>query len=1127
MIQRGLVATFLLCGLASAQTRTPVVWQIGQADRSFRDLANAGNIFGGYPAAFPADVTFDIGRSDAAKDFSASHPGPVDQWAGGRTHPFRIRFDLKDKPARAYLLAIDVVDTQSQFAPVLHVRVNDQHADVPLERGVGDISAIHPEKGKPRSLKFTVPGDLLKPQGNVVELTVTSGSWILYDALSLSVQDAGTRPALEAEIQPTVFLTEKDGHLGQECVVRAKSVLSSEPVILFVAGGDQVNPYRFELGRAQLGQLTARVSIPAADVAREVPVRINVGDQFIEMSLHQEPVKKWFIYVAPSTHTDIGYTDFQDRVIQVHNRNTDLAIQLAGEYPLYHWNLESSWAAQMWLRDNPWTRKQLLDASRNRRIGIEAGYLNMLTGLCSHEELIRNMYYTASLARTHEVPFESLTLTDAPSHVWSVPSVLAGAGIKYLSCGVNQTRAPLFKKGINQKAPFWWEGPDGGRVLTWLADGYSQAEAIGLKGGVQHMREVVENFMHGWNRRTDYPYDAILLHGAYSDNVTAGREIAETITQYAQKYAYPRVILAGNKDFFEHVETRFADKIPVVRGCGGSWWEDGAASTAYETDVNRLAHERIAAAEAAWAVLKTMDARSQVSQQRISAVWDNILLYDEHTWGAYNSITAPTSDFVARQWSVKADYARQADLESRRLLDEALHGIATKAAVANAVFVFNAAGCPRSGVVQVEIPKGTVVTDGTKPLPQQILDESLLNTATVAVRAGEVPALGYRACGLSRLKLDQAPTTARVDGRTIENEFYRVTLDEKSGGVRSILDKKRGKELVDAASPYHLGQVIYAHGGDEKGQTQVMCPNPAGVKLYTSGEARIERGRAGAVFSSLRSIGKVKCFPHVGMEVVLYEHEPRIDVNMTLQKEMTFDKEAVYIAFPFAGANPKFRYEIGGAAVRPNEDHWPGGCRDWFSIQRWLTLQTDDGAIAWSSPDAPLVQLCEPQAGKWLDELKITNGTVLAYAMNNYWFTNYKAGQDGRFTFRYSLAGGDSFDAAQATRFGQAVQQPLWATVMGGDGAKAGSSVAAGFCEVSPGVELSCVKPAEDGRGVIIRVHETGGRPTDARVIIKLAGVRRATACDLVERDGKPIDLTSGSFTVPLKAFGTQTIRLE
>ena len=184
----------------------------------------------------------------------------------------------------------------------------------------------------------------------------------------------------------------------------------------------------------------------------------------------------------------------------MHNRNTDLALDLAREYPLFHWNLESSWAAQMWFRDRPPSRhRELIEAARQKRVGIESGYLNMLTGLCSQEELIHDLYYSARLARQSGIPFESHTLTDAPSHVWTVPTILAGAGIRYLSVGVNQTRAPLFRKNIHHKSPFWWVGPDGSKVLTWFSDGYSQAERIGLKDGAERMQATLPGYLTGGN----------------------------------------------------------------------------------------------------------------------------------------------------------------------------------------------------------------------------------------------------------------------------------------------------------------------------------------------------------------------------------------------------------------------------------------------------------------------------------------------------------------------------------------------------------------------------------------------------------------------------------------------------
>ncbi len=1144
--------------MVSAAAVTPgaageVVWQIGQPDHDYRDLANAGDLFGGYLQAFPRDVNYVVGRSDPLKDFSAAHPGPQDQWASTKRHPFRIVFDRDPRPAVAYELLVDLVDTQSQYAPTLSVAINNQKTEVPLERGAGDLAVLQPAKGKARSLRFIIPQDVLRERQNAIELIVTEGSWLLYDALSLRRITEETRPEITLKVQPTIFLVEQDGLLKQEFVLSAQGFCSHERVQLEVlAGAEPLQSAPLEEPR--LGTFSSRVLIPAAEQSRELTVRVAAAGQRGEVRVQQTPVRKWHIHVIPSTHTDIGYTDLQERVIALHNRNTDLAIALVNQFPLYHWNLESSWAAQMWLRDRAADQHPaLIDAAVHRRIGIEGGYLNMLTGLCSEEELIRNLYYSARLQRLHGVPFDSVTLTDAPSHVWTVPGILAGAGIHCLSVGVNQTRAPLFKQNIQLKSPFWWEGPDGGRVLTWLANGYSQAELIGLKGGVDHMREVIESYMFSWNRRTDYPYDAILLHGAYSDNLAIGREMAENITAYARRYAYPKVMLSSNQEFFKHIEQNFSGHIPTVRGCGGSWWEDGAASSAVETAINRRNQHDAIAAETIWGVLSALDRTAAVPQDEFNRIWDNILLYDEHTWGAHNSITHPNSDFVQRQWAVKAAYATQAADSASRLLDRGLRrlfsrvkGSSTTQGGEPAVLVFNPAGRPRSGVVEVDIPANTAITEAGIPVPQQRVREDALNRITVAILAKDVPPAGYRVYHVvPREPVTALPVSSQPNDSAIENAFYRVVLDPVTGAISSLFDKKSGKELVDPGSPYKFGEVIYASGGNEKeggavdGTTQVMCPNPAGVQLHFPAAASPQRGQQGPVYRSVRSVSKCTMLPRINLEVMLFEHEPRVDLVFRLEKEMTYQKEALYIAFPVAGANPRFRYEIGGGSVRPNQDHFPGACRDWFAVQRWITVQTDSTALALSPVDTPLVTLCNMNAGKWLDELPITNGTIFAYAMNNYWFTNYKAGQDGPFTFRYSLTTDARIEPAAASRFGDSVQSPLRAiyaqsgslpstasTTPGGEGASLPETDS--FCEVEPAtIEITTLKPADDGKGIILRLHELAGQATEAHVSVKQPDVKEAWRCDLVERDQARLPFERGKISLKLAAHASATIRLR
>ncbi len=1119
------VASFFVPAVVAEDAQ--VVWQIGKADKQYGDLTHMANL-ADFAKMFPSGVSFTVGKSDPAKDFPFIHPGPADAWAGNREHAYTINFELPAVPDNGCELRIDLVDTHAAAPPTLVVEINGQRGEVILTPGTGDPTLIRPDKGKNRALRLFCNSSALKQGDNKITLTAKKGSWFLYDAVTLARLSEEASSSLELTMTPTIFFVEQDGKVLQEFKCYIAGVLSDEPVEIEVRTGDGLLSSS-KLSQISLGIFSGAVPIPPADDVRSLVIRAICGKQTAAVTVEQKPQRKWHIFCAPSTHTDIGYTDLQENVIALHNRNTDLALQLIQEFPLYHWNLESSWAAQMWFRDRPqWRHQELYEASKNHRVGIESGYLNMLTGLCSEEELVRNLYYSARLHRQHGVPFESFTLTDAPSHVWSIPTILAGAGVKYVSVGINGIRAPLLKQNLHHKSPFWWEARDGSKVLTWFTPGYSQAGQIGLNEGPERMRAAIEKDLYWWDHREDYPYDAILLHGAYSDNVAIGRAIAESLTAYSERYAYPKVILCANNHFFEHIEKNFADKIPIIRGCGGSWWEDGAASSAMETAINRVAHQDAVAAEAIWAA-GGKDKATAGAQSGFNRVWDNILLYDEHTWGAWNSMSAPTSDFVTRQFAVKAAYATDAARQVRQLMDRGLTRLAARVnSPAGSLLVFNPSGSVRTGVVHADIPRGMLVMDKDGPLPQQVVREDVLKNVTVALLARDVPAVGYRTYRIAKDAGNLAAPPARFKDNVLENDFYRVTFDPKTATVASVFDKTLKKELVDQSSKYKLGQVIYGVGGDFTKDKEWWGPVPEKIVFNELTGKSVEAGARGPLFSSAKCKAEMKRFRSIELETILYEQERRIQFVVRLNKEMTFDREALYVAFPFAGANPQFRYEVGGGHVKPNDEHLPGGCRDWFAVQRWVTVHSDDAAVVWSPVDTPLITLCDLTPGKWLDTLPITNGTVFAYCLNNYWFTNYKAGQDGNFTFRFDLTSGKSFDPQAACVFGESAVQPMRSIRIQPVRRKKDLAASNSLCQVGPAnVTLTAFKDADDGRGVIIRLRETAGKDTTAVIKTILPDAKKATLCDLVERDQGPAQFSNGELEVVVKADSMAAVRVE
>ena len=100
------------------------------------------------------------------------------------------------------------------------------------------------------------------------------------------------------------------------------------------------------------------------------------------------------------------------------------------------------------------------------------------------------------------------------------------------------------------------------------------------------------------------------------------------------------------------------------------------------------------------------------------------------------------------------------------------------------------------------------------------------------------------------------------------------------------------------------------------------------------------------------------------------------------------------------------------------------------------------------------------------------------YVMNNYWETNYKAGQEGPTVFRYSIKPHGQFGAGNAAKFGAEFGQPLIAVPVSKE-----TSVQRSILSVKPaGVIVTAFKPGPDGESWIIRLFNPGRRPRKAEL---------------------------------------------
>src|SRR6185436_9429633 len=88
----------------------------------------------------------------------------------------------------------------------------------------------------------------------------------------------------------------------------------------------------------------------------------------------------------------------------------------------------------------------------------------------------------------------------------------------------------------------------------------------------------------------------------------------------------------------------------------------------------------------------------------------------------------------------------------------------------------------------------------------------------------DVPPVGWRGYAVRALETpapagDAGPPPAAtgtpIKGAVIDGTHYKITIDERSGGLSSVFDKKAQRELVDPVSAYKLNQYVYVAGGED------------------------------------------------------------------------------------------------------------------------------------------------------------------------------------------------------------------------------------------------------------------------------------------------------------------------
>ncbi len=865
-------------------------------------------------------------------------------------------------------------------------------------------------------------------------------------------------------------------------------------------------------------------------------------------------------YLVFKSHFDIGYSALaRDVVHEYRTSMIDKAMDVMDKNAVdmkdhqFVWTVPG-WPLQqmLWDRQTPARRLRIERALKSGNLVTHALPFTTHTGTLEVEDLVRGLGYGSALARQYNLPLPTDgKMTDVPGHSWIIPTLLANAGVKFFHFGSNPTNQVV-------KVPtlFWWEGPDGSRVLTMFSSGY---------GSGMYPPE-------GWKHRSWLTF----VHAGDNAGPPTADEVGKVIAEIKTMFPRAKIHIGKMSDFAEAI-LREHPQLPVVRGDMSDSWVHGVMSNPQATSTARRVRPLMPALETLHTQAKDWGIMTYEIDDDMAYIYEKSLMYGEHTWGLANQHFVPgqvandwyknyvsglTPNYarMVESWKEHASYIEDAERRLRPNLENVLYTLAENVAQDGFRFVvYNPLPWKRSGIANFAMPtQGSIQQQFVKdletghifPLHLYGADSKRLG----AFYATDIPANGYKTFVLC----DGPATGSKVrtlkadrQRKTIENRWYRVTFDEARGAIKSIWDKVNNRELVDTKATDGFGSYIYERY-DKKQSTDYLDEyiyeeykkshyRITGKSEYLDSRAKRRHYSPGHMQLSIEdhtlslkgvlvpplSAGEEK--HTAGMVVTLYEDMPCIDIKLNVvNKPGTEESEAGWLAMPFKMKNPHYRIGKVGSVIDPATDVLEGSQFNYFWSNSGLMIQDDDYSVGICALDAPAFALGKLNFMHFAGNYENPQSHVYFNLFNNRWNTNFVSFWNGNLSTEVRLWVNDkgADDESGLVTPAWEARLPLQvgiATCPGG----ALPLVKEGVKVSRKGVLVTAYGNNPDGDGKLLRLWEEGGNAGKCEVTLPTDIYRTAQPVNLRGVPcGNPVAIKDGRFSISLGKFAPASFLL-
>lgn len=799
--------------------------------------------------------------------------------------------------------------------------------------------------------------------------------------------------------------------------------------------------------------------------------------------------------------------------------------------------------------------------------------------LASGEALAHHVLYTRRyFADKFGLTPEDLPLDWEPDtfgHANTLPGILRQGGVKYYYCCRPGGGHGHPRVGDPRPPVFWWESPDGSRVLvnreiTW----YNSYVNIGDDIAAPMLAFAKETGLHTW----------LNVYGVGNHGGGPTRAEIDYYLETREWPIYPVVRFGTCKAYFEAIEAEIANGVAVPVLDHELNYEFTGCYTAQSAikRANRFGENYLVEAEALSA-LAHRTAATPYPGDRLREGWLNVLFNQfhdilpgsgiaatrEHAMGLFQESAA-----IAGSAKREATSALARNLDTASLLPNTPEGKEEAGRLAdgsaNTPFVAGAGmGARQSGLSNASgggrrfLPfvvvnpcawerSEPVVLDlydvGFNPARIVARDESGIehpvlflgrghdwghDKITVMVLARDVPALGYRTYllgeGNAAAPTDPVRRTAEL---TVATDRIEATFDRRTGSVVR-LGFPSGPSIGDDVHfpavrlctlvERPRGMTAWVLGDTDGATTELQSERfhlHAGPVNEGTGAAIGAGALAALVETTLKVPGTDSS---VRARYRVHGLESRLEGELEVDwREIGTEARGIpsLLLSVFAGlecdpvTEGVFETPFGTVRRPVTDDHdYP---QDVPSL-RYATFRADDGLF--------VTLLQDSKYGHRLDGSELTLRLVRSS------FDPDHAPEVGVSKVRFAVVLHDHEpSAAELARLGAAFNHPLIA--VGANLQVGGDPTARSFLQVRPAeVVLANLKVAEAGGGLVARLVNYAGSPVTSVLNLDAAlraDLTRATLTDLMERPiGDPWPITGDQLEVPIPANAFVTVRLD